>query len=38
MEISDNELIAEMAKTGKPIIISTGVANERDIRGCNKDL
>ena len=37
MEISDNELIAEMAKTGKPIIISTGVANER-YKGCNKDL
>ena len=31
MEISDNELIGEMAKTGKPIILSTGVANERDI-------
>ena len=36
MEISDNELIAEMAKTGKPIIISTGVANERDIRDAIK--
>ncbi len=32
MEISDHELIAEMAKTGKPIIISTGVANLNEIK------
>lgn len=32
MEINDHELIAEMAKTGKPIIISTGVATLKEIK------
>ena len=32
MEINDHELIAEIAKTKKPIIISTGVANENEIK------
>ena len=31
-EINDHELIGEVAKTGKPIIISTGMSNLKEIR------
>ena len=37
-EIQDLELIGSVAKTNKPIIISTGIADDRDISWLLKNV